>query len=91
MTIKSTYSLDVGTVRTLEGLARLWNVSKSEALRRAIRNEAERQPSRAESRLQALRTLQESVAARDLDLHAWELQAGEIRSASSRRLSEEPI
>lgn len=32
MTIKSTYSLDVGTVRTLEELARRWNVSKSEAL-----------------------------------------------------------
>lgn len=91
MTIKSTYSLDVGTVRTLEGLARLWNVSKSEALRRAIRNEAERQPSRADARLRALRALQESVAARGVDLDVWERQAGEIRSASFRRLSEEPI
>ncbi len=90
MTIKSTYSLDVGTVRTLEGLARRWNVSKSEALRRAIRNEAERQPSRTDARLRALRELQESVAARDVDLDVWERQAGEIRSASFRRLSDEP-
>ena len=34
-TIKSTYSLDVETVRTLETLACRWNVSKSEVLRRA--------------------------------------------------------
>ena len=35
--IKSTYSLDVETVRTLESLARRWNVSKTEVVRRAIR------------------------------------------------------
>lgn len=86
MTIKSTYSLDVGTVRALEELARHWNVSKSEALRRAIRSEAERQPSRADSRLRALRSLQESVSARDVDLDMWEHQASEIRSASLRRV-----
>lgn len=90
MTIKSTYSLDVGTVRTLEGLARRWNVSKSEALRRAIRSEAERQPSPADASLQALRALQKSVAARGVDLEGWEHQANEIRSASFRRLSDEP-
>ena len=90
MTIKSTYSLDVGTVRTLETLARRWNVSKSEALRRAIRSEAERQPSRADARLQALRALQKSVAARGVDLDGWERQASEIRSSSFRRLSNEP-
>ena len=37
MTIKSTYSLDVESVRVLEALAKRWNVSKSEVLRRAIR------------------------------------------------------
>lgn len=90
MTIKSTFSLDVGTVGTLEGLARRWNVSKSEALRRAICSEAERQPSRADPRSRTLRALQESVAARDVDLDVWERQAGEIRSASFRRLADEP-
>ena len=90
MTIKSTFSLDVGTVRTLEGLARRWNVSKSEALRRAICSEAERQPLRVDAKSRALRALQESVAARDVDLDAWERQAGEIRSASFRRLADEP-
>jgi len=41
-TVKTTYSLDLETVRTLEALARRWNVS--EALRRAIRATATRQP-----------------------------------------------
>ena len=36
-TIKSTYSLDVKSIRTIEKLAQRWNVSKSEVLRRAIR------------------------------------------------------
>jgi hypothetical protein len=38
-TIKSTYTLDVDTVRAL---ARRWNVTKSEALRRAMEASAER-------------------------------------------------
>jgi Ribbon-helix-helix protein, copG family len=36
-TIKSTYTLDLDTVRALEDMARRLGVSKSEALRRAIR------------------------------------------------------
>ena len=39
--IKSTYTLDAESVRTLEGLARHWRVSKSEARRRAIRTAAD--------------------------------------------------
>ena len=35
--IKETYSLDAETVRLLERVSRRWGVSKSEALRRAIR------------------------------------------------------
>jgi hypothetical protein len=38
--IKGTYSLDAETVRLLERLSRQWGVSKSEALRRAIRRAA---------------------------------------------------
>ncbi|MDE0100953.1 MAG: ribbon-helix-helix protein, CopG family [Bryobacterales bacterium] len=87
--IKATYSLDVGTVRALEGLARRWNVSKSEALRRAIRREAERQPAQADARLQALRALQESVAARGVDLDSWERRSAKIRSESFGHLSNE--
>ena len=39
-TIKATYTLDVETLRVLERAAKRWGVSKSEALRRAIRASA---------------------------------------------------
>jgi hypothetical protein len=45
-TVKITYVFDVETVRTLEDLARRWNVSKSEALRRAIRASSAQTPPR---------------------------------------------
>src|SRR5205823_3942638 len=35
--VKATYSLDADTMRVLERAAKRWGVSKSEALRRAIR------------------------------------------------------
>ena len=53
-TIKSTYVLDVGTVRGLEKIARRWNVSTSEALRRAIHASAEQERPEAGDKLQAL-------------------------------------
>jgi predicted transcriptional regulator len=37
MTIRSTFALDPETVDALDGLARRWRVSKSEALRRIVR------------------------------------------------------
>ena len=70
-TIKSTYSLDVETVRTLESLARRWDVSKSEVLRRAIRAAAEEKSPRAKRKLEALRQLQASVKQRGIDVAAW--------------------
>ncbi len=78
-TIKSTYSLDVETVRTLEAIARRWNVSKSEALRRAIRGAADREPPEETGALEAL----------DLDAESagrWEKQSRAERKASSKRL-----
>jgi predicted DNA-binding protein len=36
ISVKSTYSLDVDTIRRLERVAARWSVSKSEVLRRAI-------------------------------------------------------
>ena len=39
-TVKTTYALDLKTIRSLEGLAQRWNVSRSEALRRAIAGRA---------------------------------------------------
>lgn len=69
--IKATYALDAGTVRTLERMARRWKVSKSEALRRAIRAaaengapEAEQDPIAALDRLQHLLGLTPATARR---------------------------
>ena len=88
-TIKSTYSLDVETVRTLESLARRWNVSKSEVLRRAIRAAAaEGKSPRAKRKLEALRQLQASVKRRGIDIAAWEREIRATRDeAWSKRLS----
>ena len=87
-TIKSTYSLDIETVRTLESLARRWNVSKSEVLRRAIRAAAEGKSPRAKRKLEALRQLQASVKRRGIDIAAWEREIRATRDeAWSKRLS----
>ena len=82
--IKSTYSLDVETVRTLESLACRWNVSKSEALRRAIRAAAGEKSQRARDRLAALDKLQASMKARGVDFAAWERDVRATRDAYSR-------
>ena len=60
-TIKTTYSLDVETVEKLEALARRWNVSKSEALRLAIRGATELAPPGSEDAINALDELQQSL------------------------------
>ena len=83
--IKSTYSLDVETVRTLEALARRWNVSKSEVLRRAIRAAAREENPRAREKLAALDKLQASMKARGVDFAAWEREVRFTRDASSRK------
>ncbi len=89
MTIRSTYSLDVETVRALEGLARRWKVSKSEALRRAIRSEAQRQPDEENEALDALDRLQASLRSRKVDLARWERQVKTERRAVARRIASE--
>ena len=83
--IKSTYSLDVETVRMLESLARRWKVSKSEVLRRAIRAAAGEVSPRAREKLEALRKLQASVKARGVDLAAWEREVRATRDAAGRK------
>ena len=60
-TIKSTYTLDLGSVRALEALAQQWQVSKSEVLRRAIRMAASIAYPNKTGPLQALDRLQSSV------------------------------
>ena len=62
LSVKATYSLDPETVRNLEDMARRWGVSKSEALRRAIRSAAGTSAGAADPAIRALDALQRSLA-----------------------------
>lgn len=82
-TVKATYSLDPETVRSLEGLARRWGVSKSEALRRAIKGAAE--PAEASRRLQLLDKVIKSYGLTRREAEAWVRESRAMRRASSLR------
>ena len=86
-TIKSTYSLDVESVRRLEELARRWGVPKSEVLRRAIRIAAKEERLDESSKLAALDRLQASLRERKVDISQWARDARAERSTAGRRLS----
>lgn len=83
-TIRSTYALDVETMRTLERVARRWKVSKSEALRRAIRAAAD-QRGKGHDALETLSELQRSLGLSHERARSWARQARDERRASSTR------
>ena len=86
-TIKSTYSLDVESVRTLKALAERWNVSKSEVIRRALRTAVMAgDDTHHEVTLDALTRLQDSVRERGVDLTEWGRDLQAERAAIGRRL-----
>lgn len=78
--IKATYSLDVESVRALEQMARKLEISKSEALRRAIHLAAEKEIPEKDERLRALDELQETLAGSEVDLEKWAKEADRLRS-----------
>ena len=84
--IKSTYSLDIESVRTLEALAKRWSVSKSEVLRRAIRLAAEEDVPTQDVALDALDRLQCSLREREVDTAQWASDLKAERRAAARRL-----
>jgi predicted transcriptional regulator len=84
-TIKGTYSLDVETVRELDAMARRWNVSKSEALRRAIREAAAREASGQNDALAALDEIQRDLRLTSARAAGWTKRVRSERRASSRR------
>ena len=84
--IKSTYSLDVESVRTLETLAKRWSVSKSEVLRRAIRIAASEDVPTQNAALDALDRLQSSLRERKVDTAQWARDLKAERRAAARRL-----
>ena len=80
--IRSTYSLDVESVRQLEDLARSWNVSKSEVLRRAIRSAAQLEWPDHDA-LDALDRLQRSMNLTERRSAVWSKYVREERTATS--------
>lgn len=86
-TIKSTYALDVESMRTLEKLAQRWNVSKSEVLRRAIRIAAIDGSPGNGAVLGALDRLQASLRTRRVNHAQWERDVKVERRATARRLA----
>ncbi len=94
--VKATYSLDSDTVRRLDRLARIWNTSKSDALRRAINAAAAAVlPSSPHGddaptgdairlKLQALTDLQRSVTISRPDAEEWAHRVREERHAWAR-------
>jgi predicted transcriptional regulator len=84
-TVKTTYALDVETVRSLDDLARRWNVSKSEALRRAIRAASVRTPAEGLTPIQALDHVQRSLGLKPQRTARWVAATRAERRARSRR------
>jgi len=84
-TIKATYALDVETARALEDMALRWGVSKSEALRRAIRAAGHEPAPGAPRAVAALGALQRSVGLDSQAASRWVKRAGRERHASSSR------
>ena len=81
--IKATYSLDEETVRLLERLARQWDVTKSEALRRVIRASAAQL--RVNDATAALDRLQQSLGMTEAVAAAWARHARAERRAGAKR------
>ena len=84
--IKTTYSLDVETVRALEDLAKRWDVPKSEALRRAIREVSRAAPSKSSDALRALDEIHKSFPLSLAEARRWEKAISAERRAWSRRI-----
>ena len=85
LTVRSTYALDVDTVRALERIARHLKVSKSEALRRVIRSAAQQTGTEHNEGLQALDELQRSLGLTTVEARAWATRVRTERRASWAR------
>jgi hypothetical protein len=82
-TVRSTYALDLETVRALGQIARRWRVSKSEALRRAIRAAAKLPVAETgTTAIEALDRLQKSLNLSPARAVEWARRARSERRAS---------
>lgn len=81
--IKATYTIDVETKRALDELAKRWEVSRSEALRRAVRQASG--TSAASSRLAAFEALQQRVTLSRVQAERWATRQRSDRRRASLR------
>ncbi|MBA2430676.1 MAG: hypothetical protein H0V56_01005 [Chthoniobacterales bacterium] len=70
--IKSTFSLDTASIERLKRLSRHWQVSKTEAIRRALAEAEKAAAPTPEQRIDALHQLQRLTAERGVDLEKWQ-------------------
>ena len=85
--VKSTYALDPETLAALEQVAKRWGVTKSEALRRAIRAAAQGGTAMQSERLAAWDELRRVVGLRPDAARAWQQRVrAERRRSSAKRL-----
>jgi Ribbon-helix-helix protein, copG family len=84
--VKATYALDVATVQALERMARRWEVSKSEALRRAILAAAAGETGDGRQGVKALDRLQRSLSMTSAKARAWVKDVRAERRAGAARL-----
>ena len=87
--VKATYSLDADTMRVLERTAKRWGISKSEALRRAIRaldrTPGKSEPESALDELQAGAGLTSAAATRWVKDVRAERRSSRIESARRQK------
>ena len=84
--IKATYSLDVETVDELERLASRWQTSKSDVIRRLVRQGAASTSAEANRRIAALDRAQKALGLTQASADAWVREVRAIRKASFPRL-----
>ena len=68
---KATYSLDAASLERLKRLSQRWQVSKTEAIRRALAKADELDARSPEQRIAALHALQKSLKDRGVDFEKW--------------------
>ncbi len=89
--VKTTYSLDPETIRDLDRMARRWDVSKSEALRRVVRIAAATESKPGAATVTALDEIQASVALTKGGADAWLGDINDERKVSPRQAGQATV
>ncbi|MCC6680093.1 MAG: ribbon-helix-helix protein, CopG family [Phycisphaeraceae bacterium] len=84
-TIKSTFSLDVETVRRLERLARAWGVNKSQVLRQVIRHAPTAPPDEAPRALALLKRIHAGGGRSASEVKQWAKRVRDERKATAAK------